>query len=174
MLFEISVQPLESLLLPSPTAGRKSCQYCPPFLALMFSVNRRILKEGHKAERVTQASMTSNMLPRYTMGNVCRKSPPTTTVTPPKGRLLCLMSLRSISTASKAVLATMEWSKSKERRKVFSSDRGFRLELSLLSLMFSLKSELTVRPPGKRFAAIPVQAVHCILPLSPFMISYYK
>ena len=88
---------------PSPISSRwsaKVAELCPASSTHMFLESFITCTCCHKGEDFRQAATISGRAPFLTIGKICRQSPANTTVMPPKGLSVSLMSLRVLSTAS--------------------------------------------------------------------------
>ena len=78
----------------------KNLEKCRSSRALMFSVKCKQVNRGHKGEHTKLYSMTSYYVFLGTTGTVWPKSPPNTTILPPKGTFSKHKSSKSISSTS--------------------------------------------------------------------------
>src|ERR1700759_1056421 len=164
--------PSASVCWPCPTS---SC-HCANSLSLillprrLFSVSFRTVMIFQSEEQQRDAATISAREPFIITGRICWKSPPNTTVMPPKGFLDLLTSWNSLSTASKICLCCIMASSHMTQIVILrrSACKEFMEILQVLdSEMLSgiLKRECAVRPPERRTAAIPDDATQrTILP----------
>ena len=159
----IAASPWPELYAPLPTSSRKAAYARSPS-ARMFRANAwcETLSLRHHGIALNVKDDTARWSTRLSTGGICRKSPPSTVVLPPKGKCRQPMMSRSNSStalmaafgavgASSQIMSCASW------RRCALTEENFTLQdtPSKGNGTGNLNSECAVRPPSSKRAAMP-------------------